>query len=458
MLTFYNLIILIALVLVNGGRYDWAYQWTAWLLWLNLVPLAYIILRDKELRSGKKVLVWGIGVILPWTAFAVLFALSLQNPSLLPVENHLFSPLEWQEYREWLPTTANPERGLYFLRLYLGLLVMFAAVIVVPTSRTWIRRSVLLLFLTGALLAIVGGLMKLTGTGKMFWLFELREPIAYATMFYKNQWAYFALLCASAGCGWFHYTLGKERLTRHFPEKSLAIGLLVLMCLVSIPLAQARGASVLAFVLFLVFISSVSRRLIRSSWKIRLLFVLFVAAGSVYAVTQVAAPQLRTAKINTERQIEAYKEKDFTQVKRLALYRDTWAMIGERPVWGWGIGSFIHIHPIFAGPEFYQPNADLPVAYEFAHCDYLEMLAEMGIVGTTLLLLPIVILILHSRRHGVWKNQFSPWLGFGSALVAIAATFDMVFSNPAIAVGTLLCAAMAIRYAFETARIAKGRA
>ena len=127
-------------------------------------------------------------------------------------------------------------------------------------------------------------------------------------------------------------------------------------------------------------------------------------------------------------------------------------MFKEKPIWGWGVGSFIHIHPIYAGPEFYKKDSDYPVAYEFAHSDYLQTLAEKGIVGSTLLVLPFALLSIFLTSKARWKNPISPILLLGSGLVLLTAAIDFSLSNPAIAMGTLLILSIGVRYALLSQR------
>ena len=78
-------ITLIILVLANGGRHDWAYNFGALLLCMHAVPVTAELIKNRARihRLGPKF--WIFAVILPWTAFSVLFACSLFNPSFLTI-------------------------------------------------------------------------------------------------------------------------------------------------------------------------------------------------------------------------------------------------------------------------------------------------------------------------------------------------------------------------------------
>ncbi|MEC8332717.1 MAG: O-antigen ligase family protein [Verrucomicrobiota bacterium] len=150
--------------------------------------------------------------------------------------------------------------------------------------------------------------------------------------------------------------------------------------------------------------------------------------------------------------MEATEREDYQSVKRIALYRDSWQMHRARPMWGWGVGSFIHIHPIYAGAEFYAKNTEFPVAYEFTHSDPLQRLVEYGIAGCILLFSPCIILAIGLRRR-VASNRISLWM-LGACLgVLLASCVDMTFTAPAIASGFLVCFCAAARYGNETRKL-----
>ena len=451
-----NTLLLAGLVLANGGRHDWAYLWGAGFLFLNTLPLAYQLWKSRCRRHGRGPVFWLVGVLLPWVLFIVAFAASPGNPSHeLLYPNNLFSPLIPLEHNEGLPATPNPERSVYFLAFIAGLLVMIANLLFSCYPRARIRAHLTVLFLFGALLAVVGALMKLSGETRFLWILEFREPAAFATFFYKNHWAYFALLCSGIGMGLFHHAYAKEKTSGHFPEKSAGIALLVLVLLISIPLAEARAASLVAVPLAMAFIVSLIRPLFRSR-KLLAPGLLLIAVGfSFWGIYTVSRPQMERSIQRSEQQLNAFEKDDFRRIKRIALYRDSWQMIQDKPLWGWGIGSFIHIHPIYAGPEFYHKSTEYPVAYEFCHSDPLQSLVEFGFAGCALLFAPFVTLLLGLKRSCA-QNRLSPWLLAACAGVLVASTVDMVFTAPAIALGVLLCAAAGAGYGIETKQRREG--
>lgn len=91
--------------------------------------------------------------------------------------------------------------------------------------------------------------------------------------------------------------------------------------------------------------------------------------------------------------------------ERVALRSATAQMIGvgglEGKVWyGWGAGSYRWVSPYFQAqqPALQDKNQRLSTRAIYAHCDWLQMIAEWGIVGLLPVLATIGWFVLKSRR------------------------------------------------------------
>ena len=428
--------------------------WGAALLALNALPFLYRLIRQRGHLLGRGPVFWLLGVLLPWCAFGGLFYAALDNPSHeLLYPRNLFSPLIPLEYDTALPTTPHAARSRLFLLFLLGLLCMPLNLLTAPIRRAQLRRCLGLIVVVAGVLAMSGAIMKLSRNPLLFGCIELREPIAFGSFFYKNHWAYFALLAAGCGMGLYHSVFNRERHSGHFPEKSVGLALLVLLLLVSIPLAEARAASLVAAPLALAFLLSVLRPLRQRSPRGMILLSVAALIAASWGLYQITRPQFERSIQRSERELNAgYHAEGTRNNERLASYRDSYKMHQERPIWGWGIGSFIHIHPIYASEEFYRKNSPYPIAYEFTHSDPLQQLVACGIAGCALLYAPFLVLAT-GLRHRLATNRISSWM-LGACLgVLLASCVDMVFTAPAIACGFLICVSAAARYGIETQKL-----
>src|SRR6266850_6879414 len=94
---------------------------------------------------------------------------------------------------------------------------------------------------------------------------------------------------------------------------------------------------------------------------------------------------------------------------RLAVLRDSRAMVLERPALGWGLGTFEHVYPQFR--SFYTNYR-----IDHAHNDYLELLLETGLIGFAGVLWFVLVLL-----HSGWK-KVPQWKTGLTGTVKIAAT------------------------------------
>jgi len=116
---------------------------------------------------------------------------------------------------------------------------------------------------------------------------------------------------------------------------------------------------------------------------------------------------------------------------RTALWRSTAAILVDRPWSGIGAGTFAAAYP------YYQP-ASLAGFYRHAHCDWLQTLAELGVVGALLAGLALAAACLPVRCDQNRERPVSPWLVRAAALglsgVALHAIVDFPLRAPAVAV------------------------
>ena len=64
---------------------------------------------------------------------------------------------------------------------------------------------------------------------------------------------------------------------------------------------------------------------------------------------------------------------------RFNITKDSWRMFSQRPVWGWGLGTFPIVYPSYR--SFYTN-----LFVNEAHNDYAQLLVETGLLGLGLML------------------------------------------------------------------------
>ena len=138
---------------------------------------------------------------------------------------------------------------------------------------------------------------------------------------------------------------------------------------------------------------------------------------------------------------------EFGLVGRLSIWQGTIAMIRDYPLLGVGLGAWPVAFPHYRLPPWF------PLTYREAHNDYLQLLAETGVVGVVLVMVflaPIIVTLIRGRsRLGV-----EDWLLLVPLLAAIPAMavhelFEFCFRIPANALLFTVLVALAVRIALR---------
>jgi len=123
---------------------------------------------------------------------------------------------------------------------------------------------------------------------------------------------------------------------------------------------------------------------------------------------------------------------------------------------GWGAGSFRHAFPTYQKnyPEIYvvpwNPNAHY--RWEYAHNDYVQLVAELGLIGAGLLLAMLACGARHLIRHRIWQRPHLMFIVLALLITTAHAWVDFQFHNPAILVLWCASAALVGRWAEFEAR------
>jgi O-antigen ligase len=136
---------------------------------------------------------------------------------------------------------------------------------------------------------------------------------------------------------------------------------------------------------------------------------------------------------------------EMTSDLRLVIYRDSLHMFAHRPLLGWGLGTFADIFPVFQ-------TFDTDQLANHAHNDYLEVLAETGIVGFTVAVwLLFVVFRCAARKLRDWSSDVNGAVSL-AALVGISGVLvhGLVDSNLQIPANAMLFFAFCSIAAMDT--------
>jgi O-antigen ligase len=230
--------------------------------------------------------------------------------------------------------------------------------------------------------AIFGILQHLTFNGKLYWFREMRYGgIPFGPYVNRNHFAGFAELVIPVAL--VPLVLGKVRRERWF-----TVGLLALFPLGALFLSASRGG----ILSFTVEVGVLGLLLIvrRTGGK-------HVFAGGVVLLLAFLLVSWLGARQILER-FSSMQSVEVTSGKRASMRLDTWHIFRDHPWTGTGLGAIERVFPA------YETLYDGRVV-NHAHNDYLEALAETGVVGAACCAWFLVALYFQSLRRLLLQDK-----------------------------------------------------
>jgi O-antigen ligase len=422
------------------GNVDWARRIISWWGCAGALITLGAVFRG----SGGRVLRW----LWPLLVFNLLVLASCLNPSF---SVRLFDgePLLVRTGgMAWLPGSAEPAASLRALWLFDGVFLPGLNLALCLRQRRALRWLLILATGNALVLSVFGTVQKLTGAGLFFGRRESPNAFFFSTFIYHNHWGAFALLSVAAGTGLVFQYAGRRE-TRdfwHSPGFSGAVALLFIAA--TAPLSESRSGTLLILLLagvILVHALRDRRKRSRASavslagWSGGVLAAALVLAAAVYKLDEQG---FKTRAELTLQQIEQMHAAGSLGT-RATLYHDTWRMARDRLWFGWGFDSYARVFMLYNT----QKSGDgLPVFYAQAHSDWLQSVAENGLVGTALIgLLGLLPLLALRRSHLHQPLVLYPLLG--CALLLLYAWIEFPFECPAVAILFWLIFFTAVRHA-----------
>jgi O-antigen ligase len=340
----------------------------------------------------------------------------------------------------WLPTgmetpfaKANAWRSLI---IYGSVWLTVCAVWIGLTRRKSLQTLLTVLAVNGVALAIFGLAQRGLGFDKIFGFWTPPANYFVASFIYKNHaGAYFNLmLTLCAGLAYWHYARGQRRLEKSTPGGlfmffAATVTIIVLFSFSRMATFLMVGFQVVGFGYF------IWRELVVAPADHRRPFatgVLVLGLGSFIAL---GIYTIRNENVYGRIQRLTNEDAAMSITARHQAAQATWAMVQDRPVTGWGAGSYRFYFPNYQikFPDIFRIGSNGPrMFWEHAHNDYLELLAELGLIGTGLLVAAMSIGMVGLLRVRFWSNPASFLIFLGLLQTLAHCWVDFNFYNPAI--------------------------
>jgi|SRR5690348_3435344 len=343
-------------VLAHGGVEDWAravFEAGAALLLVAWAVRLYFY-SEEPLRIPA--------LLLPLIAFGILAAL------------------------QWLFRSASPFATRAELLLFSAdvILILLAAQ-AFRTIQDW-RRLAWFVIVFGFLVSGFGILQHLTFNGKLYWFREMTYGgIPFGPYVNRNHFAGFAELVIPLSL--VPLILGKVR-----RERLASVAIFAVIPLAALFLAASRGGLVSVFceVTLLLLLLVVRHSLGKHALVGAAVLVLAFSLVSWIGVRQILS------------RFSSFQTLEVPEGKRASMRHGAWRMFLDYPVAGVGLGAFEAAYPP------YETQYDGKIV-NHAHNDYLEVLAETGVVGGLCCAWFLAVLFIASVKR--IQNPSSPFAG-----------------------------------------------
>jgi len=354
----------------------------------------------------------------------------------------------------WIPSAAYPPAVGIALWLFNGTYLSAFNLLLAPQSRRALRRFFFIALSNALLLAVFGTFQKLGGAkGLFFDLVPSPQLRFFASFIYHNHWGAFCVLMLALALGLFAHYLSRHLLRDLTHTPAMYVLAVIAATAITTPLSASRSGTVLVLVALLVG----TIHALAIFWKrhdgppSRRPIPAVIAAVSfvllLFIGYDLAKPQITERVHQTQSQLSG-GEKILID-HRLTLYRDTWYMARDRLPFGWGMASYPHTFHIYNSQPYGSKVDRLLIMYHDAHNDWLQTLAEFGVVGSALIALCALSPLLAFRKI-LRANPISTYLFGGCALILLYAWLEFPFGNTAVRLCFWICLFSAIRYAHLT--------
>src|SRR2546421_8231380 len=303
--------------------------------------------------------VFGTGAGLLFVAWALWMYFRKEEQVVVPPLLPPLGALSLVVCGQWFfhGTASSYSTRMELLLLVSDLIVLFVAVQAFRTLKDW-RSFVWFGMLFGFLVSLFAILQHLTSNGKLYWFREISSGVPPLGPYVnRNHFAGFVELILPLAL--VPLVLGRVR-----RERRPVVGLFAVLPIGALFLSASRGGIVsfgvelgaLALVMF-------HRRTMGKQWLagvavllVALLLVSWLGIGQIFE--RLSSVQLL----------------EVTAGKRASMRKDTWRIFLDHPFAGTGLGTLQIVYPP------YETLYDGKIV-NHAHNDYLEVLAETGLLG-----------------------------------------------------------------------------
>lgn len=388
-------------------------------------------------------------IVLPLLALSIVVLISVCNPStrVLSAAGQPVGLAARNDYLRFLPSTVWPADTIGDFVFKAGLILVGLNILLAKPRRRHQRLLLAGIAANTAVLAFVGSLYNLAGATKILGIVSSPNQHFFASFVYYNHWGGFAVLGAAAAAGlgidYYRHSCGVP--WRDTPALIYAVA--ALFILLSLPISGARASSAVGAV----FVVVVALRLYVSKGpgnRRGLITAIAMAASIALIATMTFFIAGKSADFMARKTAAEFADLQTGGIgdARIPIYKETWKLFLQKPVFGWGWHSYRYAFRRVQTLEFKMQTEQKEMSFFVdAHNDWLQLLAEMGLVGA-LLVLASVAGVTRVAACRWWRMSPSFEILTGLGCLGMLASVDFPFACPAIfvAASTLVSTAGSI--------------
>jgi O-antigen ligase len=389
--------------------------------------------------------------------FLGYIALGAFNPAWERISTDLVWYIRSKEHADWLPSSIEAPfanmNAWRMLTIYGAAWLLACALWTALTRRTAVQSIITVLVVNGFVLSLIAITQKMAGTKLMLWFIKAPADYFHGTFVYKNHaGAYFNLIFAIAlATALWHHVRGLRRLERGSPAPVFAFAVVVLAACVF--MSGSRTA------MLLLAGYGLATLIIYLTWRSRARGTVATnpAVSGLMAATAIVVIVAAGYFLNLEKSVEQIRllttESGHRQAieSRVLARKATYDLFREQPLTGWGAGSFRHAFPIYQQnyPQIFRatPHPRHVYFWDHAHNDYVQTLAELGLIGAVFPALALLWLLFKLCRLGALAQPSFLVLTLGLGLILAHSWVDFPLYNPAILATFCAVWIMTVRWA-----------
>jgi O-antigen ligase len=330
----------------------------------------------------------------------------------------------------WITISVAPDVTAQAFVKSIAYGLFFALTLFLVKSRTQLKWLGYALLISGVIQALYGTFMVLSGLEYSFFMEKKAfQHVATGTFINRNNQANFLMLCMSVGIGLLLAQLDREKkyswrailrstLDWLLSDKMRLRFSLIIMAIALVMTHSRMGNA--AFFISLLVAGTVSIMLSKRSSR---------SAVTLLASLVVLDLLVIGSMVGMDQVVERIEQTSSDRENRDEVAADTLNYWRDYRLTGSGLGNYYMTYPRYR-------SEIVSGFYNYAHNDYLQMAAETGIIGSTLLSLFVIATFWATfrallRRHDPWCRGFAFTAQMAICAILIHATVDYNLQIPA---------------------------